>query len=216
MVNKKLVKTLFILLTIMMVALAGLEIKNYLDATNKRQIVKEIIEVGPYKLSVKETALEKEIKKELKIAIEAKDQNAILQQVSRYFVADYFTLNDKVSVNDIGGLQFVFTNNFKNFKTNAINSYYGDLPRFQEVYGEENLPAVESVTASKVKNYNIKDLNIKKKENSVAKKAFSVDVNWTYQENEKLDTSKIVNKAKIIFVQNQDGDYFIFSLKGVN
>lgn len=215
MVNKKLVKTLFILLTIMMIALAGLEIKSFLDTSQKNNVVVDTMNIGPYKVSVKQTALEKEIGNELKTALDSKEQNAIVQQVSRYFVADYFTLNDKVSVNDIGGLSFVLVNNKKEFKTNAINSYYGDVPIFREVFGQKNLPVVESVSAEKVKKYDLNKLKINKSEDSKAKEAYSVNLSWKYMENEKLDTSDIVNKGQIILVKDQDNNLFIFSLIGV-
>lgn len=213
--NKKLVKRLFILLTIMMIALAGLEVKNLLDTTKKTEEVTEYREVGPYKLSAEQSELEKEIETELLAALDSKDEDKILQNVSRYFVADYFSLYDKTSTNVIGGLGLVFTNNKKEFKTNAINSYYGDVPLYREVYGAKNLPKVSEIKASKVSNYDLNLLDVNKKDDSKASKAYSIDLSWSYAENEELDTTNIVNKAEMILVKSSNDNYYVFALEGV-
>lgn len=215
MFNKNLVKKLFIVLTLLIIVLAALEARSFITSTSNTKIVSDTKEIGPYKVSINQNDLEKEIEKDLKEALESKNSNDILKGVSRYFVADYFSLNDKESINDIGGIGFVLKNNRSEFKTNAINSYYGDLPAFQEVYGAENLPEVSEVTSKKPQKHSLKSLNIKKNKNFKPVSAHSVNVSWKYQENEVLETKNIVNSAKIIFVKADDGNYYIFALEGV-
>ncbi len=215
MVNKKLVKILFLLLTLMMIILAGLEVKNIMDSSNKTKQVSDTKEIGPYTVSVKQNDLEKEVEKDLEAALKSKKRNDILREVSRYFVADYFSLNDKKSVNDIGGLGFVLKNNITSFKTNAINSYYGDIPVFQEVYGVDNLPVVVEASTKKPQKYDINQLKIRKNDDFKAVSAYSVVVNWKYEENEALTDKNIVNSVKIVFVKADDDNYYVFALEGV-
>lgn len=62
------------------------------------------------------------------------------------FVADFFTLSNKNSRPDVGGLQFFSEEVMDNFKSLAIDEFYLYLNQHLEIFGSESLPTVASTT----------------------------------------------------------------------
>ena len=62
------------------------------------------------------------------------------------FVADFFTLSNKNSRTDIGGMQFFSEDIADNFRTAAIDDFYLYLNQHLEIFERESLPTVESTT----------------------------------------------------------------------
>lgn len=66
--------------------------------------------------------------------------------IVRNFIADFFTLSNKNSRSDIGGLQFFTDDLVDDFRSFATDSFYLYLNHHIETYGREALPTVDSTT----------------------------------------------------------------------
>ena len=71
------------------------------------------------------------------------------REVSKLFVIDFFTLDDKVTNIDIGGLEFIHENMRSNFVKKARNTIYKNVQN--NVYGDrkQKLPLVKDVKISR-------------------------------------------------------------------
>ena len=74
------------------------------------------------------------------------DLESYAAAIVRNFVADFFTLSNKESRSDVGGLQFFSENLVDNFKSFAIDDYYLYLNHFIDKFGSDLLPTVDSTT----------------------------------------------------------------------
>ena len=98
------------------------------------------------------------------------------------FVTDFYTLSTKVTNQDVGGLEFIYSKNKDNFKLKASDTLYKYIE--SNVYGDrkQKLPeVVEFVSCtSKVDgyNYNDKDTGLK----IFDTKSYVVNVTWKYKE----------------------------------
>ena len=77
------------------------------------------------------------------------DMDEYASLVSQMFVADFFNLDNKISKNDVGGKQFVYTDYQGDFEKYAKDSIYKSVQN--NVYGnrKQELPIVSKVTVSK-------------------------------------------------------------------
>lgn len=130
------------------------------------------------------TELYKNLYYELKEILEAEviDEAKYAEVISKMFVVDFYTLSTKVTNQDVGGIEFIYSNNKDNFKLKASDTLYKYIE--SNVYGDrkQKLPEVsEFVTCvSKVDgyNYNDKDSGLK----IFDTKSYLVTVTWKYKE----------------------------------
>jgi len=66
--------------------------------------------------------------------------------IVRNFIADFFTLSNKVSRSDVGGLQFIADDLKQDFRDYAIDEFYLYLNQFTEIHGRDELPTVKDTT----------------------------------------------------------------------
>ena len=138
-----------------------------------------------YVLYEDSTELYKNLYYELKDVLEADvvDEGKYAEIISKMFVADFYTLNTKVTNQDVGGLDFIYSDNKDNFKLKASDTLYKYIE--SNVYGDraQKLPEVSEFVScvSKVDgyNYNDKDTGLK----IFDTKSYVVNVAWTYKEN---------------------------------
>jgi len=71
---------------------------------------------------------------------------AYASAIARNFVADFFTLSNKESRTDVGGVQFFSYDVAGDFTTAAIDEFYLYLGRHIEAFGNEAMPTIESTT----------------------------------------------------------------------
>lgn len=90
------------------------------------------------------------------------DDKEYAQKVSQLFIADLFTLDNKLTSSDIGGLDFVYNDFRDDFISIAQSSMYASVK--SNIYGDrkQELPEVTEVTITEVKNnsFKIKDKTI--------------------------------------------------------
>ena len=122
------------------------------------KVLKSIDEYG-YQLKDNKTKKYKDMFKELEDILRADtvDEEAYAKKIAEMFVYDFFSLEDKAAKTDVGGVDFVHPNAVANFLFNAEDTYYKYVE--SNIYGErkQELPAVDTVTASTYTNEKFAD-----------------------------------------------------------
>ena len=72
------------------------------------------------------------------------------EALAKLFVADFFTLSNKTSDTDIGGLNYIPSDAYEDMEVYARFYFYNNYSSIVAEYGEEQLPTVEDVTVSDV------------------------------------------------------------------
>ena len=121
------------------------------------------------------------------------DEKKYVELISKMFIIDFYTLDNKLTNLNIGGVEFVHKDIVDNFKLKANETLYKYLEN--NMYGDRNqkLPVVKEVTIN----------NISQKEfkynNNADYKAFFVDASWTYEKDLGYE-----NKKTLIFVHEDN------------
>ena len=152
------VKRVAILIILLVLIIAGivLGISKLTNKENNTKEVKEVASIDAYGYTLKENATKyyKKLFKEFEKILNADkvDEEKYAELVAQMFMADFFNLNNKISKNDVGGTQFVYSEYVNDFEKYAMDSVYKTVE--SDVYGdrEQTLPEIENVTVTKVKN----------------------------------------------------------------
>lgn len=156
------VKRVVILIILLLLIIAGvvLAVNKLTSKKNTAKEIKEVASIKAYGYTLRDnaTAYYKKLFKELEKTLDAKDvdEEKYAKLVSQMFVADFFTLDNKTSKNDVGGKQFVYANYQTDFEKYAKDSMYKTVE--SNVYGDrkQTLPEVTNVDVTKVKNESYK------------------------------------------------------------
>ena len=216
---KKSRKVLISLIIIVLLLIIGILVYYFFFKDNNRKKEVKIIKTIPsygYKLKENETELYKEKFEELSKLLSKKEVDdekyAIL--ISELFIIDFYTLDNKLSKNDIGGLEFIKSDMKDNFIYQARSTFYKYLEVKTNKRSQE-LPIVSSikdVTQEKA-TFTIKDV---KKEETPSKKvkttsskgkevdAYNVNISWDYEEDLGYET-----KAKMILIKEDKKLYIV-------
>ena len=104
------------------------------------------------------------------------DEKAYVTQISKMFIMDFYTLNDKLASTDVGGIDFVHTNAKTNFLEKAENTVYKYVE--SDIDGrDQKLPEVTDVFIEKIENI---DYNYNSDFDDSF--AYQVDVSIVYKE----------------------------------
>lgn len=121
-------------------------IKDEKDPVSKVEL--DSIELYGYTLDDLDSPLYKTYFLELKDILN--EDEVIMEDYAKslvkLFVTDFYTLSNKVTSSDIGGLEFIEPNMIDNFKLNAGDTMYNHVKN--NVYGDrvQDLPTVKEVT----------------------------------------------------------------------
>lgn len=112
--------------------------------------------------------------------------------ISKLFVIDFYTLNNKNSKDDIGGTQFVKTEIEENFKLNASQTMY----KYISDTDKKKLPEVSNIELKELKKttYNIKEVEYE---------AYLIELTWEYKEDlgyENKGEIYIVKEGEQLFI----------------
>ena len=194
---KKKVKRLLLLIIIVGLGLGGYYIYSKI---NKKEEVKEIkvinkIDKYGYQLKENKPSKYKKLFEELKEILNEENVNEenYVKKISEMFIYDFYSLSDKTAKTDVGGTDFVYKEVLENFLQNAQDTYYKYVE--SNVYNnrKQSLPTVSNITIDKVDNTKF-EYNDKYDE-----KAFEVDINWDYTDNQFSGYQK---KATLIFIHD--------------
>lgn len=158
-------------------------VKIFFDffVSDERQVVSktklESLEMYGYTLDDLDTELYRTYFEELKEVLndDEIDMSSYASVLSKLFITDFYTLNNKVTSSDIGGIEFVHPDIVDNFKLNAGDTMYNHVKN--NVYGDrtQELPIVKSVTIDNMQEvkYTYKDKEYD---------AFKVVAKWEYEQ----------------------------------
>jgi len=154
-INKK--RLIILIISIIVLVLGIIIGLNFLKPKEKKKqepvkVVDQLENYG-YTLDENETTYYKDLFKELKDTLNSElDEEKYASLVSRLFCADFFYLNNKVTKNDIGGVQFVYTNYQEDFSKYAKESIYKHVE--SNLYNDRNqeLPVVTNVEVLNIEN----------------------------------------------------------------
>ena len=144
----------------------------------KHQVVTNVAEIDKYqyKMESNTTRIYKKYFKELEHELEDNkmDEENYASLVSKLFVIDYYTLNNKITNKNIGGVQFIHSNLRSSFIEKASNTMYKYIK--SNLYGnrKQKLPEVNDVEIKSIKQINYKNNNYQDKS------GYQVEVNINY------------------------------------
>lgn len=180
-INKNKVFYITVSVLAVLVIIAG-GVKVFFDffVSDERQVVSKTkldsLEMYGYTLDDLDTELYRTYFEELKEVLndDEIDMSSYASVLSKLFITDFYTLSNKVTSSDIGGVEFVHADIVDNFKINAGDTMYNHVKN--NVYGDrtQELPIVKNVTIDNIQEvkYNYKDEEYD---------AFKVVVKWEYE-----------------------------------
>jgi len=191
---------IFISLILILIAIYLIYLILFKNDEQEKIIVEEIkvidkIEKFNYNLDENETDYYKSLFEELSTLVEeenySEEEYAIL--LTKLFITDFYTLDNKITKNDIGGLQFVHKDEQEDFIEKAENTIYK--------YIQSNIYNDRKQLLPKVKNVLIDSLTKEKYSynDETDKEAYKINVNIEYEK--ELDYQK---KAIIYLVHEDD------------
>lgn len=185
---------LLIVVILIILILGGLYLLNFGKKPEKiKSKITKTIENYNYNLYDNSTKNYKDLFDELSkvLSSDTVDEKKYVELISKMFIIDFYTLSNKTTNMDIGGLQFVHKDVVDNFKEKATATIY----KFVEtnIYGDrkQELPKVKEVTIERIEQKNFK---YNKTSDS---NAYFVKVNWAYEKDLGYETSK-----NLIFVHD--------------
>lgn len=138
----------------------------YFFFKEKSIVVKVVSRIDDYNycLDSNETRIYKKYYKELEEELEDNkvDEKKYAEIISKLFVIDFYTLTNKLTNQDIGGIQFIHSNLQNKFITEASNTIYKYVKNNLSGSRKQKLPEVNKVEitnmeTSKYKNDNYQD-----------------------------------------------------------
>ena len=173
----------FVMISLILVVIIVIGVKftlEFLVKDDKNVVTKkelDSLELYGYTLDDYDSDLYKEYFNDLKSTLNNKEVNYedYAKEIVKLFVSDFYTLDNKLTSSDIGGVEFIPSDMVENFKMHAGDTMYNHVKT--NIYGDrvQKLPIVKSVEVTNIKNitYTYKD-----KEYS----AYKVSARWEYQE----------------------------------
>lgn len=173
----------FVMISLILVVIIIIGLKftlEFLVKDDKNVVTKkelDSLELYGYTLDDYDSDLYKEYFNDLKNTLNSKEVNYedYAKEIVKLFVSDFYTLDNKLTSSDIGGVEFIPSDMVENFKMHAGDTMYNHVKT--NIYGDrvQELPIVKSVEVTNIENitYTYKD-----KEYS----AYKVSARWEYQE----------------------------------
>ena len=191
---------MFILIILLVWALGGIAYYFLRNPDNKPEPPKHIDEIQGYnyQLSSNATELLKTEFKVLKTVLESEeiDEEAYVKSISKLFVIDLYTINNKLSKYDIGGLQYVMPKALDNYKVNVMDTIYKYVEDNSDGKRLQNLPEVKSVT---IKNISETEMKI----DDTIYVGYKVEIEWDYVKDMDYD-----NKGELTLIK-ADKYYYV-------
>ncbi|MDD2202972.1 MAG: hypothetical protein PHD78_01070 [Bacilli bacterium] len=176
MKNKKVIIAIIIIVCVMVTA-TFIKLWFTSKSDDEVQIINEIKEYG-YILEDNETDLHKEYFEELVTVLGEKDvdEEAYAELVTKLFISDFYNLDNKVTKNNVGGIQYTYSKAQENMVLKAKDTIYKYIENNIDNGRTQKLPIVSNVEVK-----NIEQLEFEY-EAEVDDEAFEIELNWTYKE----------------------------------
>lgn len=144
------------------------------------------LELYGYTLDDLDTELYKSYFDELKSILDEEEVNMIsyAEVLTKLFITDFYSLSNKVTSSDIGGVEFVHKDMVDNFKMHAGDTMYNHIKN--NVYGDriQELPTVKSVVIDSIQEekYTYNDMEYD---------AYKVAASWEYEKDLGYDSNGV-------------------------
>ena len=181
-------KFIFIIAVLFIILFLYFSVKN--SFSSKSVEVKKIDSISNYNyiLHSNQSDIYKMEFKKLKEILEKPDVNTVEyeREVSKLFVIDFFTLDDKITNTDIGGLDFIHENMKSEFIKKARNTIYRNVQN--NIYGDrkQELPLVKDVKITREQTIKYEKDNIKDEN------AYQVELDIEYEKDLKYKSSVVL------------------------
>ena len=183
-----------ILIVLAVIIMIGIGISCYFFLFNKKpeeQLpvnevkVTNTIEKYGYNLDDRDSELFKSKFDELKTLLDTEnyDIEEYVSFVSELFVIDLYTIDNKISRYDVGGLEYVYTDAVSSFQSVAENSIYKSVENNLDDTRIQDLPEVLDIVLD-----SIKETTFTMPDESVVD-GYAVKLSWEYVENLGYDTA---------------------------
>lgn len=190
------------LLILIMVVIMGIYavVTIFIPKNNKENMKSEETIKYDYNLYKRDSKLYRDIFHNLKDTLESDsiDYDKYAEYITELFVIDFYTLNNKISKDDVGGLQYIYGEMKDNFVLNATNTIYKYVENNFNNNRNQELPEVSKVTLNNITNSMYKI-------NNVEYESYIVDLNWEYNKDLGYETSGIFtiikNEEKLYIVE---------------
>ena len=174
--NKKII-LLFILIGILLFGFLGFKVYNdfFKDNSNTKKI--DSLELYGYSLTKNDSELFKTEFEALRTTLNKEPINyeEYAKSISKLFIIDLYTINNKLGSTDIGGTEFIYPDLVLNFTENMGSSLYKNVET--NIYGDrtQKLPVVSEVTVGSIEDttYTYNDVDYE---------GYSVKLTWNYVE----------------------------------
>ena len=152
------------------------------------------------------------------------------EAIVRNFVADFFTLSNKNSRTDIGGLQFISEGITDNFRTSAIDDFYLYLNQYLTIFGSESLPTVVSTEILDTQ-FGTQIIEIEDDDDDIEEynqfgyygyeeeipgeevRTIIIDVSWSYANSTLLYINEFQTEAQFVLIEIEDEGVRIFQIE---
>ena len=175
-------------------------LKFYKSLNTKEIKIIDTVENFDYALEDRDTVLYKNIHRELKNNLESEEINydEYAKEIAQLFIVDLFTLDNKLSTYDVGGVEFVYPLVLDNYKLNVEDTLYKHIETDSK--RKQKLPIVSSIDVD----------DFTKGEYTIGEDtypSFITKLNWSYEKDYGYDTyaavTLILKDEKIYVVEYQ-------------
>ena len=199
MKNKRTI-LLFILIGVLLFGFLGFKVYNdfFKDNSNAKKI--DSLELYGYSLTKNDSELFKTEFEALRTTLNKEPINyeEYAKSISKLFIIDLYTINNKLGSTDIGGTEFIYPDLVLNFTENMGSSLYKNVET--NIYGDrtQKLPEVSEVTVDSIEEttYAYKDVDYE---------GYSVKLTWNYVEDlgyqNTINLTLIKSNSKLFIVK---------------
>lgn len=189
-IKKKII--IFLALFIILLALSFLCFRFILPNEKNSVNIKDNIDNYSYTLDDRDNKLfEKEYQKLKTVLSKNKlDYEEYAKGISKLFILDFYTLNNKISKYDVGGLEFVNSDIRDNFKLKSEDTIYNYIGQIEN----KELPEIENITVESITEEDILF-------NSKNYTGYKINLTWNYTKKLGYDTKgtiKVINNDNIL------------------
>lgn len=175
--KKRVFNFIVVLVALVLFTITAVKVVSDLDLGKDKVVKKELDIIKPYgyRLDDRDTTTYKKYFKELKEVLkgDSVDDEKYAKLLTKLFVTDFYTLDNKLSSTDIGSIEFIHKLQVENFRLNAEETMYKTVE--SDLYGERKqvLPKVSSVKVD-----NIESTKYKVGDNEFD--GYKVECSWIY------------------------------------
>ncbi len=192
--KKKYKILLIVIIVLIIVIIAAIVAFKFLKGSEPAEPVKVVdrIDNFDYTLDDRDTELMKNTYNELKTVLSSDeiDYEKYAEILSKLFVIDLFTMDNKVNRYDVGSTEYVYPDSVDNFKTNVEDTIYKSMENNSDGKRKQDLPEVSSIDNTSVET---STFTIGEEEHE----SFVVNINWSYVSDLGYDDNAIITLIEL-------------------